>query len=147
MVALFVIPTGALDTTFEPKDSLLILHEIIEVKARSDIFGRLLQLGRLRVNLIHREFSDPQDRLLQVIDEFIRQADEPTWRVIINALRRPLLNHNKLALEIERKYAGKQSKTMFIVYILKILIPPGEEISALDERSQKSGNILLNFML
>jgi hypothetical protein len=113
--------SGGLDATFELEDSLLILQEIIEVKARSDIFGRLLQLGRLEVNIIHRDFSDPQDRLLQVIDQFIKNDHKRTWRGIINALRHPLLNHNELAHEIERKYAG-------------------EEISALDERSPKSGS-------
>ena len=99
-----------MDATFQTNDVIVILQEVVEVKSKSYIFGRVLQLPRARVNLIHQEFSDSQDRLLHIIHEFIQSALNPTWRFIINVLRHPLLNYSVLAQKIERKYAGNKSE-------------------------------------
>ena len=76
------------------------------MKARYDIFGRLLKVPK---QLIGHDRSEPQDCLLQVIDEFLQQSYDPTWRVIINALKHPLLNYHQLAQKIEMKYGGKKT--------------------------------------
>ena len=90
----------------EEDDAIVILQEIIEIKAKSAIFGRLLKLERVRINLIHQEQSDPQDHLLQVVDMFLEEELNPTWRIIINTLRHPLLNNYQLAQTIQMKYQG-----------------------------------------
>lgn len=97
---------GGLDVALEEDDAIVILQEIIEIKAKSAIFGRLLKLERVRINLIHQEQSDHQDHLLQVVDMFLEEELNPTWRTIINTLRHPLLNNYQLAQTIQLKYQG-----------------------------------------
>ena len=92
------------------------------MKAKSDIFGRLLQLSRVTVNLIHRQYSDPQDRLLQVIDEFLQQNQDPTWRVITNALKHPLLNYHELAENIEMKYGGYNYRIFVLMGLTQLIL-------------------------
>lgn len=107
-----------MDATLNVEQSIEILQEIMEVKSKCDTFGRIFKLPSYLVNLIHHQYSDPQDRLLQVIEDLCRQIDpKPTWRNIIGALRHPLLQYYKLALEIERKFSGIgwYSTTFFVI--------------------------------
>lgn len=94
----------------EPEDAIVILQEIIEVKAKYDIFSRLLKVPTWFIDYD----SNDQDHLLQVIDEFLKQNYDPTWRVIINALKHPLLNYHQLAKYIEEKYGGKDTHPCFL---------------------------------
>ena len=95
------------DAVFQPDDAILILQEIIEVKEKYFVFGLLLKVESNVMYSIHYQHSDPEDCLLQVIEEFMKQAEpEPTWRVIINILSHPLLNYTELAQKIEREFMG-----------------------------------------
>ena len=82
-----------------------VVCEILDVRTKSDKFGRVLKLPRVTVYSIHQQYSDPQDRLFAVLDEFVKQVEPPpTWRVILKALRNPLIGHSRLAQDIESKY-------------------------------------------
>ena len=96
---------GGLDSRLYQDDAVEILQKLILVKDKYEIFGLLLKVPQLSPQ---RQHSDPQDGLLQVIDEFLKGTDpRPTWKVIINVLRHPLLQYHELAMKIERKYAGE----------------------------------------
>ena len=48
------------------------------------------------------KYSEPRDRLLQVLIEFKKQVDpRPTWRAIVTALRSPAVNLPRLAMRVE----------------------------------------------
>ena len=107
-------------------DAIRIVQELIEVKSKSDTLGRLLKVPRVVVNSIHQEYSDPQDRLLHIVDELLQQIDPlPTWKTIISALKHPLLNCHQLAQDIESKYSG----AYIIVKLLFHIIMPISYIS------------------
>ena len=79
--------------------------EILEVQTKSKTFGRVLGLPKFIVDSVHKQNSDPQECLFGVLDEFVKQVKPPpTWRVIVEALRNPLIGHSRLAQEIESKY-------------------------------------------
>ena len=82
-----------------------VVCEILEVQTKSKTFGRVLGLPKVTVDSIHQQNSDPQEQLLGIIDEFVKQVEpSPTWRVIVEALRNPLIGHPSLAQKIEHKY-------------------------------------------
>ena len=105
----FRFPFAEADTF---KDRLLsqddvpdVACEILDVRTKSDLFGRVLKLPAATVESIHQQYSNPQDRLFHIIDELVKQVEPPpTWRVILEALRNPLIGYHYLALKVERKH-------------------------------------------
>ena len=82
-----------------------VVCDILDVQTKSDKFGRVLKLSKATVDSIYQQYSDPQDRLFAVLDEFVKQIKpSPTWRVILEALRHPLIGQHRLAQEIQTKY-------------------------------------------
>ena len=79
-----------------------IVAQILDVQTKSKIFGRVLKLPAHTVDRIHVQYSDPEECLFQVMDEFVKQVEpRPTWRAIVNALRNPLIGLTSLAEKME----------------------------------------------
>ena len=99
-----------MDTTLTTRDLVGVAEELlVGVQAKSRMLGRVLGLPQSTVDAIHEHYDD---QLLNVIAEFLEQKEtRPTWRVIINALRSPLIGEHVLANKIERrrKHSGKRS--------------------------------------
>ena len=92
---------------------------ILDVQTKSDLLGRVLKLPAATVESIHLQYSDPQKCLFHVIDEFVKQVEPPpTWRVILEALRNPLIGQHRLAQEIERKHCPLSLKNEGIFLLL-----------------------------
>ena len=83
-----------------------ILNRIREIKLKYKIFGRLLKVHRDHVNGIVYEYHDrPETSLLLIIKAFLEQKEpKPTWRMILEALRNPLIDGHRLAGKLERIY-------------------------------------------
>ena len=93
------------DRILSQDDVLDVVCEILYMREKSDRFGRVLKLPKAIVDSIYLQYSDPQDRLFHIIDKFVRQVEPPpTWRVILEALRNPLIGEHRLASKIERKH-------------------------------------------
>ena len=93
------------DRTLKEEDVPKVVCEILEVQTKSKTFGRVLGLPKVTVDSIHLQHIDPQECLISVLDEFVKQVEPPpTWRVILEALRNPLISQHRLAQEIESKY-------------------------------------------
>ena len=61
-----------------------------------------LKLEIHEIEAIHEKYLDPRDRLLHIILAFLRRAEpRPTWRVIVDALRSPIVNLTALAERVE----------------------------------------------
>ena len=87
------------------EDVPAVVREIFDVRKESEILGRVLKVPKATVESIHLQSSRPKDRLLHIIDEFVKQEEpSPTWRVIVDALRDPLINQPRLAQDIERRF-------------------------------------------
>ena len=93
------------DRTLDQNDVAGVVREIINVQTKSETLGRVLELSKGKVDSIHHQCSDSQKCLFGVIDEFVAQLEpRPTWRVILNALRNPLIGQTRLAEEIEKNH-------------------------------------------
>jgi hypothetical protein len=101
--------TKTMEEALDPDDAIDIVRELLVVRGKTEIFGRMLKLPKYFVDSIHHQYSDPAQRLLHVIDKFVKQLG--SWRVIVAALRSPLIQQSSLADMIERKYFQSQVST------------------------------------
>ena len=93
------------DRTLNQRDVPNVVCQIRDVQTKSKTFGRVLGLPKVTVDSIHQQNSDPQERLIGVLDEFVKQVEPPpTWRVIMEALCNPLIGFHRLAHKVERKH-------------------------------------------
>ena len=84
-----------------------VLEEILEAKTHARYIGLKFKLPKHVVDGIHTKYSDPQDHLHGIIEEYLKQVDPtPTWRAIADALRSPLVNLPHLAKRIEDKHCS-----------------------------------------
>ena len=103
-------PVDIMDRKLSHDDVTGIVEELLDVQTKSKIFGHLLKIPRGSINSIHQQYSDPQDCLFHVIDEFVKQVEpKPTWRLILTALRNRLIGEYALAHDIMQSLLKKSS--------------------------------------
>ena len=91
--------------TLGQNDLHVVLSEIIDAKTKAKYLGLALGLSPATVGGICQQYGDLQDRLLYVIEEFLKKIDpHPTWKAIAIAMRSPTVNFPDLAERIEDKY-------------------------------------------
>ena len=91
-----------MDETLSESDAADILEELLSAQNQSYILGLKLKLPLHEVEAIDLKYLSPRERLLHVIIAFLRQAEpRPTWRVIVEALRNPIVNLPALARSVE----------------------------------------------
>ena len=85
-----------------PNDAVQILEELLPAQNQSYELGLKLKLPPHEVERIHSTYTTPEERLLRIIMLFLNQVDpKPTWRVIVDALKSPVVNLPQLAREVE----------------------------------------------
>ena len=81
---------------------MAIFEELQEAINQAYMLGLKLNLPSHEVDAIRKIYPDPREFLLQVILAFLRRAKpRPTWRVIVDALRSPIVNLTALAERVE----------------------------------------------
>ena len=101
-----ILPAGdsldVLDKRLNKDDAVDIVRQLLDVQNKAKTLGRLLELSRAIIEVTPQLTGDPQAPLFYIIDEFLKQVDpRPTWRLILNALKDPLIAEHSLAQEIE----------------------------------------------
>ena len=105
-----------MNETLQPDDAGKILEELLEAQNQSFMLGLGLNLRLHEVEAIHARYSDPRERLLHIIIVFLRQAQlRPTWRVIVEALRNPIVNLPALARRVEAAHFPDPTATRDMV--------------------------------
>ena len=62
----------------------------------------MLSIKPMEVEAICKAYQNPKERLCQIILAFLRQVEPPpTWRVIVYALKSPIVNLTALAKRVE----------------------------------------------
>ena len=119
-----------------------VLDEILEAQNDSNVIGLQLRVPPHVVESIHSTHSQPRDRLLHVLLEFLKKVEpRPTWRVVADALRRPSVNFPHLAQNIESKYLlltrdqPDQGSTINALHIAWLRGRPGSEATHMQSQS------------
>ena len=100
MVKLTTAPTG--DELLQKDDLLEVAEALLEAKDKAYSLGLALKLSPDEVKSICKTHQDPQERLTAIIPYLLNQIEpRPTWRLIVEGLRSPLVNLPRLAKRIE----------------------------------------------
>ena len=105
-----------MNETLQPDDAAKILEELLEAQNQSFLLGLGLNLRLHEVEAIHARYLDPRERLLHLIIAFLRQAEpRPTWSVIVNALKSPMVCRTALARRVEAAHFPDTTATRDMV--------------------------------
>ena len=88
-----------------PNDAVQVLEELLPAQNQSYELGLKLKLPPHEVESIDSTYSKPRQRLLRIIMLFLNQVDpKPTWRVIVDALKSPVVNLPQLSSTVEEAH-------------------------------------------
>ena len=91
-------------------DLALLLEELLSVRAIWYHFGLQLKVRIGALDSISVQFSDPRDRLLEMLKTWLTTTDEPSWKTLTDALRSRSVGESQLANVLERKYCLMKGK-------------------------------------
>ena len=104
-------------------DDVTILAELLPAKNQSVFLARKLKIPNHTVETIHKEHVDQKERLYRVIQAFLKGVEpRPTWRIILDALRSPVVNLPRLAEEIEGRHGFYTSRMCIYAYGYIVLL-------------------------
>ena len=92
-------------------DVVDILEELLPAQNSSHELGLKLGLSPERVQGIHDRYSDPRQRLRQVIIEYVNETERPTWSSIVAALKSRLVDLPRLASRVEAAHSPDDTAT------------------------------------
>ena len=93
-----------------------MLEELLDAQNQSYTLGLKLGLPLADVEAIHLAHTNSRDRLLRIIITFLKQEQTgPTWRVIVDALRNPVVNLSALAKRVEAAHFPDTTSTRDVV--------------------------------
>ena len=101
------------DDTLTPGDAVYVLEEILEAQNKYFELGLKLKLQYHEVDAIHSSHAQHSAtrRLYEVLVAFTKQVEpRPTWRVIVDALRNPVVNLPHLAESVEAAHFPKPTR-------------------------------------
>ena len=91
-----------MDRTLNSKDSTDIARRLVGLENKAQNLGRVLELPKYIIDITPPPSPVTHAAILYIIDELLKQVEpSPTWRVILAALRDPLVGEAGLAREIE----------------------------------------------
>ena len=110
---LYANAAPAEDVPLTERDAAAVLEELLPAQTQSYLLGMKLKLEIHEIEAIHMKYLDPRDRLLHIILAFLRRAEpRPTWRVIVDALRNPIVNLTALAERVEAAHFPDPTATL-----------------------------------
>jgi hypothetical protein len=105
---------SAVDETLTPDDAADVFEELLPAQNKSYELGLKFKLPQHVVEAIHKEL--PSDKcLLQILIKFLEQAERPTWRVIVDALKNPVVGLTALARRVEAVHFPDSTATRDVV--------------------------------
>lgn len=99
-----------METTLRKDDVTTLAEKLFSVQSKAMTLGRILKVST--DHLAHKQYTDPLECLIGVLDGFVKQIKpRPTWKVVLGALRSPLIGELGLAREIENSLSPSQNGT------------------------------------
>ena len=89
------------DETLSPDDDRNVFAELYPARHKLFALGLKFQVPYATLEYIHSRYSDRSSRFMSVIREFLNKGPNPTWRIIVDALRSPIVNLPLLANVVE----------------------------------------------
>ena len=88
-------------------DLSTVRHELHDARTKWYDIGIELKVDVSTLKTIESMYSNSKDCLREVITEWLKAVHpKPTWRSLVDALRKPVVDESKLAAVIEGKYCS-----------------------------------------
>ena len=81
-----------------------VLEEVLDVAVQWYNLGLKLKVRTGRLNSIRTEFSTPEDQLREMLNAWLTTGDNPSWKILIDALGSKMVGASQLAITLETKY-------------------------------------------
>ena len=81
------------------------MEALFEVRAKWDDVGVSLEVDDGTLDAIRAQYADPKDRLREMLRKWLR-SKHPTWKLLIEALRSPIVGEARLADTLEKRYVS-----------------------------------------
>ena len=104
-----------MDETLTPDDAADVFEELLPAQNKSYELGLKFKLPQHVVEAIHSKELPSDKCLLQILIKFLEQAERPTWRVIVDALKNPVVGLTALARRVEAVHFPDSTATRDVV--------------------------------
>ena len=109
-------PAPAVGRVLNSNDAVDVLEAVLPAQNNSYELGLKFKLPPHEVKAIHSPMREPRECLRDVIIRFLEGTEPgPTWRVIIDALRSPLVDLPALASKLEAVHFPDSTSTGVVV--------------------------------
>ena len=89
--------------SMKPPELLTLLDELHAVRSKWYNFGLAMKLPSSTLDSIKSEETKNADRLRATLSERLKHP-KFSWKVVVKALRKPMVGEYNIALELENKY-------------------------------------------
>ncbi len=87
-----------------PNDLVTVLTELHDDSDQWYNFGLALNLTPGALDAIKGPYKDPKECLRETIKEWLNTSPDPSWVVLVQALRSPIVGRESSARRLEQKY-------------------------------------------
>ncbi len=91
-----------------PNDLVTVLTELREVRADWYDIGLALNLTPGDLDAIKGPYKDSKECLRETIKEWLNTSPDPSWVVLVQALRSPIVGRESSARRLEQKYCAQE---------------------------------------
>lgn len=113
-----------------------VLSELFPCCAKWYNLGLQLQVDVGSLDRFKVQYTDPGDQLREVIKTWLTTSKNPTWGVIVEALKSPIIEESRLAIKVQQKYCSNSQLPVdgewFYVILKSQFIGVGRELLCLN---------------
>ena len=81
-----------------------ILNILNSVRHKWKDIGAMLKIAPPELEAIEHDYRDSSERLYAMVTTWLPSDDNPTWPGIVEALRTPHVNENRLSEQVRERY-------------------------------------------
>ena len=85
-------------------DLVVMFEALIDVRSKWYDIGLYLKVSKGTLDAIKSQFGDPREQLREMLSEWLKTYPYPSWKLLIEALRSPIVGENHQADTLEQLY-------------------------------------------
>jgi len=115
-------------------DLATLLNALFQCHTKWYNLGIQLRVDMSMLDSIKVQYDDSRDQLREVIKGWLTTSDNPTWEVIVKALRSPVIGEDQLAMQLQQMYhsSSQQPELVHKVFTVDEVLPTVDD-SPLEE--------------
>ena len=82
----------------------MVWETVYEARTKAYEIGLILKVTVDTLDSIKEQYSNPSDKLREVLKTWLRTASKPTWQDILDALKSRVVGESRLASDVEARY-------------------------------------------